>query len=558
VPEGAGQRVRIAVPLDAAGVVPGSIQLSVVRRAPKGESHGVVFLLAGGPGQASAGILSDEDSDSDSLAPFSGYTVVSIDPRGTGGSGALSCDLGGQLPSVAATSCLQKLGAGAPFYSTRANAADLEAVRQALGAPRVIVAGTSYGTVLAQAYARLYPGSVDRLLLDSVAPLTWPDLFEQSSLRAAARILGSTFVTLANGLPEDGIGDHVLDGKGRSRSITVTPAALLDLAFETDVAPGIAAALPGAITAFTHGDDRLLARLVGIADGEVVTFAESPYDVTPAVYLLTTCNDLTATPWAPGTPADQRSAAVLSALRALTPDTLGGFGPWAAADVFSSLCLNWPDRPTQTPLASLPVPDVPVLALSGGSDIRTPVEDAQSVVAAYPRGRLLVVPGVGHDVTDSSPCARRAIATWLADGPVPAACPAQTLRYPLVPVPAKAPPTTRAGLIRAVHATMADAASVLSTSGLFETTKELRFGGLHGGRLRARTSGGILLEDDVFVPGVSVSGNLLRDGLKADGTVRLFGVVHGCGPGKTAFSGTVGDGAAVRLVFPRRPVHPCR
>src|SRR5439155_8077159 len=54
----------LPAPLDPAGAVPGTVALHVERRVPPTASRGVVLLLAGGPGQASAGIL-DRLGDAD-------------------------------------------------------------------------------------------------------------------------------------------------------------------------------------------------------------------------------------------------------------------------------------------------------------------------------------------------------------------------------------------------------------------------------------------------------------------------------------------------------------
>ena len=61
-------------------------------------------------------------------------------------------------------------------------------------------------------------------------------------------------------------------------------------------------------------------------------------------------------------------------------------------------------------------PDVPVLVLSGRDDLRTPLEQAQRVAAAYPRATVLDVPHVGHSVLTASSCARAAVAAFLAGG----------------------------------------------------------------------------------------------------------------------------------------------
>ena len=48
-----------------------------------------------------------------------------------------------------------------------ASQADMEAIRRAVGAPKLTLFGISYGTELALAYARAYPSRVERMILDS-------------------------------------------------------------------------------------------------------------------------------------------------------------------------------------------------------------------------------------------------------------------------------------------------------------------------------------------------------------------------------------------------------
>jgi hypothetical protein len=103
----------------------------------------------------------------------------------------------------------------------------------------------------------------------------------------------------------------------------------------------------------------------------------------------------------------------------------GPFGRWAGRGGVATSCVDWPTPTGGASLGKGPLPDVPVLALSGGFDLRTPTADAAAMVARFPRGRLLVVPGIGHSVLTSDPsgCAEAAVRDWIAGGPVPRSCP---------------------------------------------------------------------------------------------------------------------------------------
>jgi hypothetical protein len=58
---------------------------------------------------------------------------------------------------------------------------------------------------------------------------------------------------------------------------------------------------------------------------------------------------------------------------------------------------------------------VPVLVISGRSDLRTPLESARRTASQYPDAKLLAVPGVGHSVLSSDPtgCALAGMVAFL-------------------------------------------------------------------------------------------------------------------------------------------------
>ena len=82
---------RLGVPLDRTGAVPGRVSLFVKRiRARRRPSRGVVFALAGGPGQ-SASFAFGGDGLGDLYPAYRRRDLVVFDQRGTGRSGLLRC-----------------------------------------------------------------------------------------------------------------------------------------------------------------------------------------------------------------------------------------------------------------------------------------------------------------------------------------------------------------------------------------------------------------------------------------------------------------------------------
>ena len=81
------------VPLDRSGGMPGTIPLHVEVLPTTGLPRGTIFLIAGGPGQGSAGAygLGSANGATDMQSMFPGYTLVAFDNRGTGKSGLITC-----------------------------------------------------------------------------------------------------------------------------------------------------------------------------------------------------------------------------------------------------------------------------------------------------------------------------------------------------------------------------------------------------------------------------------------------------------------------------------
>jgi pimeloyl-ACP methyl ester carboxylesterase len=142
-----------------------------------------VFLIAGGPGQAA------KQAYPLLHAAFRDVRrarhVILVDARGTGDSRPLVCrdsegranlseGDGEDLDSARAFAarCAATLGAEADLrhYTTGEHVDDLEAVRQALGVAKINLIGVSYGTRVAQQFAKRYPASTRSLVLDSVVP----------------------------------------------------------------------------------------------------------------------------------------------------------------------------------------------------------------------------------------------------------------------------------------------------------------------------------------------------------------------------------------------------
>ena len=166
-------------PLDPTGAVPGEIELrvAVVPALNLTPEPDPLVPIAGGPGQGSVQfytayywVFEDVRRNRD---------ILLIDQRGTGESATMDCEFDDDILegeySVEVTveyteRCLEQLPHDPRFFTTSVAVTDMEAVRDALGYPALNLYGVSYGTRVAQHFARRYPNSTRTVVIDGVVP----------------------------------------------------------------------------------------------------------------------------------------------------------------------------------------------------------------------------------------------------------------------------------------------------------------------------------------------------------------------------------------------------
>ena len=536
---------HVDVPLDRTGRVPGTVSLALQTLPPATEaSRGAMFLIAGGPGQGSAHVFGLGSPPVVALYRymFPGYTLVAYDDRGTGDSGVLNCpalQASGTIEEQGGfvSACADGIGPNREFYSTRDHADDLEAVRQALAVDKVALWGTSYGTKLAVEYALAYPTHVERLLLDSVLPPELPDPYEANVLKQMPRTLNAFCGSgVCRGATSDFAGDvaavanrlaakpatvKLLLANGRARNQRVSGLGLVSMVVDADLSPGLAAELPAAVHAARQGTLQPLARLIALDSASNVVAAD---DLSSGLYAATVCRD-GPFPWQGTTPVTERAGLLDAAVNSLPAGSLGPFGSWSARLGNATFCLNWPPPSGETALPSGPLPDVPVMAVSGGFDMRTPTVDATDVIARFHQGRLLVVPGVGHSVlsADASFCSQKAVHDWILGGQPATSCsrpPLYVQTVPAYPVSGKGV-ASPAKTLAAVAQALRDAEAIWLTTAGGE-----QIAGVYGGKLVSGERGFTLVRYST-TKGVEVSGKLRISGsglpLRFEGAVTVGG-----------------------------------
>jgi pimeloyl-ACP methyl ester carboxylesterase len=417
----------VTVPLDRSGRVPGTLRLPV--RIERG--HGPVLLaLAGGPGQSLA------TGNGASLIPrlhaMSAMRVAIVDQRGTGATaircGALQRASLSDLtvpPGGAVGRCARSLGPRRAFYTTTDTVADLEAIRQALGVQRWALLGVSYGTYVAERYARAHPDRVTHLVLDSVVEQRDDPFFVQN-LRRAGTVLRQLCVRGSDcrTVTDDPVGElHRLVTRTnrrpiRGHGVTIDGPSLLDtMTTLASFQPADFAAFPRLVHAALHGRPQPLLRLTADVRRDNATPATK---LSMGLHTATQCADFPF-PWPADATPRQRRAALRAATRAL-PSDLGPFDRATAAGNGAMVtCLRWPPTDVAPPPAPGPLPAVPILLLAGSWDLSTPLASARAEARRSPTARLVVLPQLGH-ATILQPCTQPAVTRFFAGRPLGHPC----------------------------------------------------------------------------------------------------------------------------------------
>ena len=403
--------LKLPVPIEPGKAATLDLHVTIAPALRQGARPDPLFVLAGGPGEAGSDVLPLLSTAFKRVRAT--RDIVFVDQRGTGLSGKLECpsdaDADAQLSDADADAAMRRCIAAskAPFaaYTTAAAARDIEAVRRALGYDRINLWGGSYGTRLAQAYARAYPAGVRTLLLDAVAapdqviPAGGRDsqaaldaLFAQCAKDAAcARAypnLRGEFDALVGKLDAAPLKLNLPDPRtARQVDVTMTSERLLDTVRNMLYAPADARRLPFLVHSASAGRWQPFVARRNLA-------ADFSPDGSPAtlLHLAVVC----AEDMPRFTPALAASDA--SPLTRTLADRLRG------------LCraMNVPAVPA-TPPARIAAP---VLLLSGALDPVTPPRRARDAARFMDHAQLLTAPNAGHGVSQLG-CAPRLLRAFL-------------------------------------------------------------------------------------------------------------------------------------------------
>lgn len=430
-----GDCATVTVPVDHADPDGEQLDIALIRTstARAGDRIGTLLLNPGGPGgsgieMARYLLLPD--------AITARFDIVGFDPRGVGASEALDChehlqamydadptmDGDDDRKAFLAVSqdfvddCADRHGDLLDHMGTADVARDLDLIRRALGDDELNFLGYSYGTVIGQQYARLFPDRVRTMVLDGLVDPGEDGLdgavkqalaFEEALDRFIAWCDERRCVGEATGP----LVDRVIDGSGAdpipsSEGARPATRGVVSLAISQALyADWMWGDLAFALIEADAGDGT---GLVELADDYLGRIGDD-YLGGLEVYFAVGCLD---SPW-PDDPDVVFDTAAEVAERA----------PRIAEAIVNDYvrCSIWPAEPD--PLEPIPADAVdlaPILLVSTTGDPATPHATAVALAASIPNAGLLTHRGEGHTiVAGGDPCVDEAVADYLVTGRLP-------------------------------------------------------------------------------------------------------------------------------------------
>ncbi|MBC8170660.1 MAG: alpha/beta fold hydrolase, partial [Anaerolineae bacterium] len=308
---------------------------------------------------------------------------------------------------------LRDLGIDPTQYNTETIAADIEALRQALGYQQLNLFGLSYSTRLALHYARTYPASTRALVLDSVVP---PDVNQYET--------------------------HI-DGFQRSFTYLASQCTdQLDACDET-----LAANFQQAVERLNTNPAEV--EILHPLTGEPFTFRVTGYDFAAGVFqALYHRATIEITPYLIEQVAAGNNAVLSPLAQSGAEDVLGGewglfyaiqcmdeypfnnaervvldrnripFLPEWHTQIYGSdqaVCTRLKLPPTQDSFRQPVEVNMPVIILAGSYDPITPPAWAEQVAANLPAAYLYTFPSASHVVYFEDTCAQALVVAFLDD-----------------------------------------------------------------------------------------------------------------------------------------------
>ncbi len=436
-----------------------SIALTRLPAAKPDQRVGSLFTNPGGPGGPGVPFVQDVGDQIFNQSVRDRYDIIGFDPRSVGESDPALCFGSAEEEAAAtrglvafpadraetrsflqetrslATSCRRNAGDEISHASTANVARDMDLLRRAVGDEKLTYAGYSYGTYLGATYARLFPGSVGKMVLDgTVDPVSYSgsdgdrrsvgarlgqgpataETFEQflsrcaeaaeacalTSLGEPTDVVDRLFDDLRSEPVEVPIGDGTSVPFGYTDAVVLSFQAMYDPAQWADLAETLSflasggeAPVPPPAPEMMREAEEVAPGYTSIGSSLSTICVDSPSKLPPARYARL---------------ADQEDRKA--------PD-FGRFRAWVGVqcpsiNVRDTDAFRGPWDQTTT---------APVLVIGTRHDPATPYASTAPFTQRFPGGRMLTVEGFGHTIIGKSSCADTAVASYLVDDALPAA-----------------------------------------------------------------------------------------------------------------------------------------
>lgn len=430
-----------------------SIELALVRKpATSANRLGSLLVNPGGPGGSGYDFVLDSVDYATDARLQASYDIVGFDPRGVNRSTAVSCyDSPAELDAyiydifpgkpgsdewlVAASAasaafgerCLELTGALLGTVDTLSAARDLDMLRAILGDEKLSYLGYSYGTLLGQVYAELFPDKTGRLVLDGAVDPAATD-FEATAAQArgfesALKAFLEDCATASDCPFTGSIDESFVEIRALLDSLDASPLFAADddgrqlgssAMFTAIILPlynqGNWQSLRELFTTVMQGDPGYAFQL---ADSYNNRNPDGSYsDNRTEAFIAINCLDARGD----GDVATMRSEA--NDLRRLAPV----FGPqmsWGGTG-----CPNWPVPSKRDRVPIVAAGSADILVVGTTNDPATPYSWAVTVADTLQNGHLVTYEGEGHTAYNkSNSCVNDVVDDFLIDGTVPAADP---------------------------------------------------------------------------------------------------------------------------------------
>ncbi|MEU9872591.1 alpha/beta hydrolase [Actinomadura sp. NPDC048021] len=447
--DGKAECATLRLPIDWSRPDGPAFGLAIARRKALDPDARVGTLVFGPGGPGDSGVqrvtrlTGGIDRFSDELRRR--FDIVSFDPRGIGASHPVTCSavLLRAAPSPVIENAAQfratldhnaRLRADCrartgPLYDhadTLSTVRDVDAIRAALGEPKLTFHGSSYGTLLGEMYAETFPRRVRAMVLESVDDHSVPDArrFLTSEL-AAAQDSFDQFVAWCERSQDCALHGKDVRAVWRDLRARAARGELPDPSSPGAALPEFGLVLM-AYKSFYGPDWAELASKLAALDAAPPLRAGSRPAAAPKAEETATdpftaqfCSD-----WSLPVRDYGEYARLMRRTEKVAPDMT-----FARPVMAISACLGWP-QPVRNPQHRLRVRgSAPILLANAVHDPATPYSWAQNVARQLgPAGRLLTYAGAGHGSYGRGPCMQNTIDAYLTTLTLPppgTTCPAQ-------------------------------------------------------------------------------------------------------------------------------------